>query len=123
MRKTAKFVAAVAKAKALNLKLKSEHDAPYKGLEAAGWYWDSDNQAWEEGKPQTSMFAGDDEDTPSGVIRLRVMAHPGDIDAAVSGAKTAKGMRCIETSDKYPNRRGVGMRVYLTFVLDSEVKS
>lgn len=119
MRKTAKYTAALEKAKALKLKLAMEHDALYKGLEAAGYHWDSDAQQWQEGKPQsTSMFASEDDDTPSGVVRFRVMAHPKEIAQAVTLAKRTPGLRCIETSGEYPNRRGVGVRVYLTFVMD-----
>jgi hypothetical protein len=119
MRKTAKYTAGLKKAQDLKLKLAMEHDALYKGLQEAGYHWDSDSQKWEEGKPQsTSMFASDDDDTPSGVVRLRVMAHPKEIAQVVTLAKKTPGMRCIDVSGEYPNRRGIGVRVYLTFVMD-----
>jgi hypothetical protein len=119
MRKTAKYTAAQKLAKTLKIKSTLTHEKMYAALGEAGYHWDSDTQKWEEGKPQsTSMFASDDDDTPSGVIRLRVMAHPKEIAGAVALAKKTPGMRCIETSGEYPNRRGIGVRVYLTFVID-----
>lgn len=117
MRKTAKYTAAQKQARLLKIKATLAHEDLYNALVAAGWFWNSKTGQWEQGKQQTSMFAGDD-DTPSGVIRLRVMAHPQEITEAVRLVKTAPGMRCIETSGEYPNRRGIGVRVYLTFVRD-----
>ena len=118
MRKTVKYTAGQKLARILKIKSTLAHDKLYEQLQAQNYYWNSQAKVWEQGKPQTSMFAADDDETPSGVVRLRVMAHPAEIERAVEAAKSTKGMRCIETSDKYPNRRGIGVRVYLTFVMD-----
>lgn len=121
MRKTAKYTAGQKLARTLKIKSTLAHEKLYQAIESAGYHWDSDNQVWQEGKAQsTSMFASDDDDTPSGVVRLRVMAHPKEIAQVVALAKKTPGMRCIETSGEYPNRRGIGVRVYLTFVMDGK---
>ena len=48
------------------------------------------------------------------------MAHPDDVENAVKLAKKTPGMRVIDISDPYPNRKGAGVRIYLTAVLDTQ---
>lgn len=93
------------------------HDDLYKVLEAAAWAWSSKNGKWEkQARPVTSSMFGDDS-AGSGVFRARLMAHPKEIDSFV--ADTVRqfqdlGYAIDEVSGHYPNRRGVGTRVYVT---------
>jgi hypothetical protein len=95
-----------------------ENDELYQMLADKGFWWDAANGEWTNRKqPSNSIFKTDD-DVASGVIRLRVMAHPDDVDHTVALVKKTIGMRVIEVSDPYENRKGAGVRVYLTCVLD-----
>ena len=100
--------------------VKFDNDELYAYLERKGFWWNADTGEWCKGnKPSTSIFKTDD-DVASGVIRLRVMAHPDDVENAVKLAKKTPGMRVIDISDPYPNRKGAGVRIYLTAVLDTQ---
>lgn len=121
MKRTKKFVAA--ETAYGNIKNKRvvhwhTHEDLYQLLENYGFWWDAKNGEWTNRKqPSNSIFKTDD-DVASGVIRLRVMAHPDDVDHTVALVKKTIGMRVIEVSEPYDNRRGSGVRVYLTCVLD-----
>lgn len=102
------------------LHTKTDNAELYEWLESRRWWWGASEGEWQKGnKPSNSIFKTDD-DVASGVIRLRVMAHPDDVENAVKLAKKAPGMRVIEVSKPYPNRKGAGVRVYLTAVLDTQ---
>jgi hypothetical protein len=48
------------------------------------------------------------------------MAHPDEIEDVleiVQEALDTYGVQVIETSDQYPNRRGPGVRVYVTCMM------
>jgi len=124
MKRTAKLNAALKQINALNLPTASEQATNYNNLERAGWYWNSKEGIWENLKRSNSMFKNDDGE-PTGVIRLRLMAHPGDIDQfmeIVSEALDSYGITVVDESNLYPNRRGSGVRVYITATLPKEVK-
>jgi hypothetical protein len=116
MKRTAKFLAAVHVAKAAQIKRAEylENDVLYSKLEAAGYFWQDGE--WSNVRRSTSMFEGDDS-TPTGIVRLRVMAHPADVDRAVTAVRSSLAdhhAQVVEVSEQYPNRKGAGVRVYLT---------
>jgi hypothetical protein len=121
MKQTAKFKAALRAAGNLlepaEFAIVRNENAPlYDALEKRSWFWSADEGQWSENKHSSSMFA-DDIGDPSGVVRLRLMSHPGDMDQfmeLIAKALDAYGITRIETSNLYPNRRGAGLRVYLT---------
>ena len=90
-----------------------DSESLYAMLETMGYWWDSSAGAWVKGKPPSaSMFEGNDGEA-TGVVRLRIMGHPTDLEKAIARAK--KAFRVAEVSDKlYPNRKGPGYRAYLT---------
>lgn len=94
----------------------------YERLHDLAWVWDHHDGEWVKIDPQDmeflpfgSLFVDKDGD-PTGIFRLRVMAHPEQIDEVV--AKLRENLKVGEVSDHYPNRKGVGVRVYLTCKLD-----
>jgi hypothetical protein len=115
MRRTAKYVAAESTAKLLKLRFTPR--TLYDRLQEAGYIWDNRKGVWERGS--TSMFK-DDQGLPTGVIRLRLMAHPEDVDRACELLQvqlSAAGARLFDVSAQYPNRRGAGTRIYATVLL------
>lgn len=96
--------------------LKMTNDDLYGFLTDKGHIWNAKAGAWEIGS--TSMFSDSDGDA-TGVVRLRVMAHPDDVLKAVKllKQKLGKDAQIVEVSDPYPNRRGTGVRIYSTLVL------
>jgi hypothetical protein len=82
----------------------------YAMLGSAGFVWGSDSKKWEI--KSTSMFA-DDLGLPSGIIRLRVMAHPDQLESAIHAIQ-GSNLKVLEVSEPYDNRKGCGIRVYLT---------
>jgi hypothetical protein len=120
MRQTAKYVAALAKARELGLKnaRKMTHEQIYEALAKESQVWDSKASEWVKGSPSKSMFS-DSDNQPSGVVRLRVMAHPNEIGDEIEAVKKAlalSGRQVFEVSDPYPNRRGIGVRVYVSYL-------
>jgi hypothetical protein len=121
MKQTAKYKAALKVAPSVLSPVEVAHlrheNAPlYDALEKSGWFWSADDGQWSEHKHSNSMFA-DDAGDPSGVVRMRLMAHPGDMDQfmeLIAKALDSQGIATIETSNVYPNRRGAGLRVYVT---------
>ncbi len=107
------------------MKRNASHEDLYAILERSGYYWDSGDQQWHQGDDHSraqGKFSGsifeDADGLPTGVFKLRVMANESEISsvcAEISRAIVNAGISVIEVSDKsYPNRRGAGMRVYLT---------
>lgn len=90
---------------------------PYPVLAKAGFAWDSTKQLWFKtkrpvdptGREMASEFT-DDENLPSGVVRLRLMGHPDDLEILLPILKSA--LQMIEISEPYPNRGGAGVRIY-----------
>lgn len=126
MRRTAKYKSAITRALIEKIPLGSKADQTviYDILEKAGWYWNSKLGEWENLKRSNSMFKNDDGE-PTGVIRLRLMSHPGDMERfmeLMSEALDSYGIKVVDESNLYPNRRGAGVRVYLTATLPTEVK-
>jgi hypothetical protein len=121
MKQTAKYKAALKVAPsvlspAMVAHCRTENVLIYDALESSGWFWSAKDGEWTQSKISTSMFA-DDAGDPSGVVRLRLMAHPGDMDQfleLIAKALDSQGIATIETSNVYPNRRGAGLRVYLS---------
>lgn len=119
MRQTAKYIEACRTAREHEgvIAAGMPHDELYKLLELASWAWSAKRGKWEkQSRPVTpSMFGS--ENAGSGIFRARLMAHPDEIDSFVADAVKsfqALGYIVDDVSDKYPNRRGVGTRVYLT---------
>jgi hypothetical protein len=95
-------------------------------LDAILWLDDGgSHHSWHEGDANSrakGQFSGsifeDADGLPIGVFKLRVMANDAEIAgvcAEISRAIVNAGISVIEVSDKsYPNRRGSGVRVYLT---------
>lgn len=123
MKRTKKYEAALTAYRSeTRAKLKAELDNAklYEWLEKRLWWWNASEGKWQKGnKPSNSIFATDD-DVASGVIRLRVMAHPDDVETAVVKVKKTPGIRVIDISEPYENRKGAGVRIYLTAVLDTQ---
>lgn len=117
MRRTAKYTAALIYARSLGFKPSQtiSHEALYDTLEGAGHSWDG--QQWTNTPPRSnSVFAAGADDIPSGVVNVRVMSHPDEIDEAVDIViAQLSEWEVITRSSPYPNRRGIGVRVYLTF--------
>jgi len=92
--------------------LSKDSDVLYDHLTTLGYWWDSSAGEWKKGKaPSTSIFK-DDDDLPTGIIRLRLMGHPDDMEAGIAAARRAYDV--AEVSGQYPNRKGSGVRVYIT---------
>ena len=104
-------------------------DELYKALEGAGYRYDSKTAQWQAARPApnggrvsaNSMFETDD-GLGSGIVRLRLMAHPSDMQALIDAIKGAPVLRIDEISLSYPNRRGTGERVYITAILSTPQK-
>ncbi len=121
MKRTAKYNAALTAAstvldKAQMRRVRLNNAALYDALEFNGWFWDAEAGQWLNYRRSTSMFSTD-EGLPTGEFRLRLMAHPGDMPRlieVVTEALDTYGATVTETSNGYPNRRGPGLRVYMT---------
>lgn len=102
-----------------------ENDQVYDILEKRGYFWNAESGVWEDVKRSTSMFK-DDAGLPTGTFRLRVMCDPRDLDhllEIVNEALDTYGATISEQSNPYPNRRGPGVRVYLTGQLPAPKES
>lgn len=122
MKRTAKFLAALKVAPdvisdaQMSLLARGGNAGLYDALETAGRFWNAESGQWEDFKRSTSMFA-DDDGLATGQVRLRLMAHPKDIQRlkeVLTEALDTYGVTITDTSNEYPNRRGVGVRVYMT---------
>lgn len=118
MRQTAKYIQAcqTAREKEGVVTAGMAHDELYKLLELAAWGWSSKRGKWEK-RPAPNLVGETTLGEGNGIFRARLMAHPAEIDSLVADAVKsfqALGYIVDDVSDKYPNRRGVGTRVYLT---------
>lgn len=126
MRQTKKFVAARRKALELQLPwMEKSQDEVYEALARTGYVWDADGGRWYKSvKGSTmpdSMFI-DDGGQPSGLYRLRVRAHPDEIDAALASVIRPLEQLVVETSAVEMDEGGVSCRVYVTLRLSAEAK-
>jgi hypothetical protein len=126
MKRTAKYVAAQQALKLLGpgnkpaRYTKLENDELYAALEGQGYYWNSESGEWKQDRDGTARARGsfsgsifeDSDGIPTGVYRLRIMANPEEIAAVC--AEVCKSLTVLEVSQPYPNRRGSGVRVYIT---------
>lgn len=116
MKRTKKYVAAKKKLRELKLRTSKKENADiYQLLESKQYIWGGKAGKWVEGTK--SMF-GDTQ--PSGIVRIRVMSHPQGVQIAVKRIAQHNQLKVIEVSDEYPNRRGTGVRVYLTCMLGDQ---
>ncbi len=112
-RQTAKYVAGLETYNKVEKKRGTlPHEMLYAQLASMGYVWDSGIGKWQKGS--TSLFR-DSEGLPSGVVRVRIMAHPSEIAPTITRLK--QSLNVIEESDLYENRKGVGVRCYLTVKL------
>lgn len=123
-RQTRKLTTAISTARANKVKLKSkdDHEAVYSTLNKHGFFWDHKKGVWEKTDQNylpNSIFQALDGQA-SGIVNIRLMMHPSDVDRMkeiMVEALDTYGLRLIEASHEYPNRKGVGTRVYLKFQL------
>ena len=123
-RKTLKYRMAQAyiRMNQLSIPIHGDNATLYDRLESGHVFWNPKDSKWEhkEHAPGTSKYANDD-GTASGIGDIRITAHPENIQAFVRALKLAPGMRLIDVSDKtYPNRKGVGHRIYTMAILDGD---
>ncbi len=121
MRQTSKYTTALAYARKIGVKTARDisHQALYDTLEGAGHSWDAAAKQWTDTPAVTSVFGSDD--IPTGTVKIRIMAHPDMIEIVTKRATEYlqdADWEVIEQSSPYPNRRGIGVRVYLTFKVD-----
>ena len=114
MRRTAKYVQACHTARTFGLVTDDiPHEELYGLLEVAGYSWSAKREQWVYRPPTVSVDTGQG----GNIFRARLMAHPNQIDSFVADAVRQFqdiGYAVDEVSGHYPNRRGVGTRVYLT---------
>lgn len=120
-RKTRKYNAAMATVRSNKITLKKrDHESVYETLNSDNFFWNPKAGTWEHKKhaPSNSVFQADD-GTPTGIVKIRVMAHLDDLEQAIAYLKKCPGMRLVEISEKsYPNRKGTGERIYTTAILE-----
>lgn len=92
-----------------------DSESLYAMLETMGYWWDSSAGAWKKGNPPSTSIFKDDEGAPTGIINIRLMGHPDDMPDAIEAAKVA--YQVSQVSGQYPNRKGPGVRVYITALL------
>lgn len=113
-RRTKKYNAAMRMIRTIPGKPKSKENADvYAFLNAAKWYWDHKTGKWflSELPPSNSVFEASKDGDSTGIVKIRLMCHPEDMPIAVSTLEKS-GFSVLEASDPYPNRKGVGVRVY-----------
>lgn len=89
-------------------------------LEDKGFWWNGKKKAWEKEatRPSTTIFA-DKKGKPTGIMRLRLMCHPQEVQWLVDALHDNPHFTVLEVSEKtYPNRHGAGERAYLTIRRD-----
>ncbi len=112
MKHTQKYLAGLETAGKIGLVTgrKIENAELFDMLQLRGWFW-VDGE-WTDQRPQTSIFESGGQDAlPTGVYRLRIMAHPDDVDKVVK--LLGRHLKITDVSDPYPNRKGPGVRVYV----------
>lgn len=116
IKRTAKYVAAVAEARKLGLSVTVKHttaEQVYSELESSGMYWDSKSGKWLERAKVDPLREMDKE-----LIRVRITAHLDYLEPYTTrlvDAMKAEGFIVQEISKPYPNVRdgdGAG-RIYI----------
>jgi len=127
MKRTAKFTAGLKVASKAGGKGFTDNESLYAWLAGNNYAWDSSTGEWTKtnrpvsasGVEKRSMFS-DEQNAASGLVRLRLMSHPGDMERfleIVVEALDTYAVRIEDISDQYPNRKGEGVRVYCTCIL------
>jgi hypothetical protein len=118
MRRTKKYKKALqfAREKGIDVPRRIDNAHLYEKLQKRGFWWSSRESTWNDTpQPSNSVFAETVQgNEPSGVVKIRVMAHPDEVDEFVRRVQQAPGVKIFEVSNHYQNRKGVGVRVYLT---------
>lgn len=120
MRRTKKYTQAVAAACSLGIQRADgiPHEQLYLALAERSYCWDG--ATWSPGTPESSSVFKTYDEQPSGLVKLRLMAHPDEIEEAVRLLRDRMPAGAIyEVSDPYPNRKGVGVRVYVSMRLEA----
>lgn len=122
MRRTKKWTEAHATIYMKNLPMPAikDNEKMYEVLESNGYWWNGKKKAWEKEatRPSTTIFA-DKKGKPTGIMRLRLMCHPDEVQWLSDALHDNPHFTVIEESDKtYANRRGAGYRKYLTIRRD-----
>lgn len=116
-RRTAKVTAAESLAFKLGLPRSTSREELYDRLMKAGYNWNGKNKTWSQNNPWTGSAFEDAHGQATTHVKLRVMAHPDyiqEVAEVIQEALTEHGLMVAPTGDKtYPNRRGVGVRVYM----------
>lgn len=115
MRRTKKYNAAIDTAKAKGITLKGRENAQvYEVMNAHNLYWNHKNSEWfhADHAPSTSVFEVDARGGSTGVAKIRIMCHPNDVRKMLD-ILAATQLRIVSASDPYPNRKGIGVRVYV----------
>lgn len=119
---TAKRVGAIAALKAEGSTPRElsnkDSDTLYTTLESSGYWWNATDGEWQKGKPPSTSIFKDDDGVSTGIVRIRLMGHPDDMPDAIASAK--KCFEVAEVSALYPNRKGPGVRVYITALLGDD---
>lgn len=122
MRATDKYVKAhdLAEKKGFPMPYPRDNENLYEMLESKGFWWNGKKKAWEKEatRPSTTIFA-DKKGKPTGIMRLRLMCHPQEVQWLIDALHDNPHFTIIETSEKtYKNRHGAGERAYLTIRRD-----
>lgn len=124
MRRTEKYIKALAKAREIKLRTRIplerlENEQLYESLQDERWVWDHKEGEWAQIEPEEAEFRSngksefvDREGQPTDIVLVRVMAHPSKVDDFVEELQR-KGIQIGTISDQYANRKGAGVRVYL----------
>ncbi|MEO1440282.1 MAG: hypothetical protein AAFV33_07745, partial [Chloroflexota bacterium] len=115
-RKTAKLTEAIKLAKSLSLSA-ATRDELYDALVSKGYNWDGKSKTWSENNPFLGSAFEDYTGEATGHIKLRVMTHPDEqhrIITIICRELRRANINIIEVSELYPNRKGVGVRTYIT---------
>ncbi len=110
----------LAEKKGLPMPYPRDNENLYAMLESKGFWWNGKKRQWEKEstKPSTTIFA-DKKGKPTGIMRLRLMCHPQEVQWLIDALYDNPHFSVIEVSEKtYPNRHGAGERAYLTIKRD-----
>jgi hypothetical protein len=109
-RMTDKYIKALS---VLRKKSKPAHEELYQEMSDKGYIWE--NSQWKQGVAKSTSIFESDYGNPTGIIHIRLMAHPDDITNALT--QIVPNYNVSEVSNPYPNRKGKGVRVYITATL------
>lgn len=120
-RQTAKLKKAILQARVEGVK-HSNRDELYNELLKHGFNWDGKTQSWDKNNRWLGSAFEDAHGKPTGHVKLRVMTHPQQeekIVGIICEALQNAGIEPKEVSESYPNRKGVGVRTYISLELKS----